>query len=66
MKIIAQIGAVFSSASFLIAGGICLAQGANEPGVAIFGLCLLGMGFFLGPMLWLAGERWSPRRTGDG
>jgi hypothetical protein len=66
MKALARGGALLSFGCFFVAGLwlISLATAArnpDQPAVTILGLCLLGLGFFLGPMLWLLGERCGKR-----
>ena len=59
MKSVVRIAAILSFIFFLIPG-LWLAFGEgpeHEAGVVVVGLVLLGIAFFVGPMLWLTGER---------
>jgi hypothetical protein len=61
MRILARIAAILSFLFFLLAGAGMLLLGAEVgvregPIIFILGLCLLGLAFFFGALLWLAGE----------
>ena len=65
MKTLAQIGAVLSF-GFCLLGGIWILKQADfsSKGDALavaIGFYFVGKAFFVGPMLWLAGERMSPK-----
>lgn len=63
MKTLARFGAILSFACFFFAGvrilALATSAGPYQPLVIVLGLCLLGVAFFLGPILWLAGEKWG-------
>ncbi len=68
MKILAQIGAALSFAFFLLSGIIILTKvdpHASDAIIgAVLGFILLGIAFFVGPLLWLAAEKWCPKQNG--
>ena len=59
MKTLARIGATLSFTCFLLPGAWLALHGdpEREAGVIVLGLVLVGIAFFVGPMLWLTGER---------
>jgi len=59
MKTFTRIGAVLSFTSFVIPAVWLLshANGRDEPLAIIIGFCLLGIAFFVGPILWLTAEK---------
>jgi hypothetical protein len=65
MKILARIGAILSFTFFLLPGAWLTFRRASEreAGLVILGLILLGIAFFVGPMLWLAGEKCSSNQS---
>ncbi|MBI3876612.1 MAG: hypothetical protein HY300_11800 [Verrucomicrobia bacterium] len=58
MKTLARIGAVLSFAFFFLPGAwvLCRAK-ADEAFAVILGCVLIGIAFFVGPVLWLIGEK---------
>ena len=66
MKTLARVGAAFSFTCFFLAGAWVIAiahvSGPDWPIITVLGLCLLGLAFFLGPILWLAGEKFAPKQ----
>ncbi len=68
MKAIARVGAILSFSCFLVAGvvtlGIASRAGPDVQMISVLGLCLLGVGFFLGSFLWLAAERYCGKAGG--
>jgi hypothetical protein len=64
MKALARCGAALSFTCFFFAGLWVLVLAASSrnpdaPVVTVLGLCLLGVAFFLGPTLWLLGEKFG-------
>ncbi len=61
MKTLARIGAVTSFAFFFLPGVwvLCNAK-AGEALAVILGCVLVGIAFFVGPILWLIGEKCRP------
>ena len=68
MKALAQIGAALSFAFFFLGGIMILTKvDSRAPDAVIgtvLGLILLGIAFFVGPLLWLAAEKWCPKQNG--
>ena len=64
MKALAQIGAALSFAFFFLGGIIILTKVDPRASDAVLGLILLGIAFFVGPLLWLAAEKWCPKQNG--
>ena len=64
MKTIAQIAAILSFTFFFLPGAwlVCRRAAEHESGLIAVGSVLLGIAFFVGPMLWLAGERCSSKQ----
>lgn len=65
MKILARIGAVLAF-TFCLTGGVWILSKAsfskNDDVLATgIGLYFVGKAFFVGPMLWLAGEKCGPK-----
>ena len=64
MKPLARIAAVLSFGFFLFPGAWVLSRtttAAAEPFAVIVGCVLVGIAFFVGPMLWLAGDKCGPK-----
>ena len=67
MKTMARIGAALSFAFFLL-GGMCLLGMSGfrldreYVILTILGFFFAGTAFFVGPMLWLAAEKWCPKQ----
>lgn len=61
MRTLVQFGALLSFAFFALAGlwmvALGLKTGPDAPIVFILAFCLLGAACFLGPLLWLMGEK---------
>ena len=66
MKALARIGAILSFGCFFFSGGwlVLHSTPGREPGVIILGVLLMGIAFFAGPMLWLAGEKCCSKQNG--
>ena len=64
MKILAKTGAALSFGFFFLGGIMILTKvdpNASDAVIAtVLGLILLGIAFFVGPLLWLAVEKWCP------
>ena len=63
MKTLARIGPVVSFTFCLLGGVVLLLNGIdNESGLLSgIGLFFIGMAFFVGPMLWLAAEKYCSK-----
>ena len=68
MKILAQTGAALSFAFFFSSGIMILTKvdplASDSLIGTVLGLILLGIAFFVGPLLWLAAEKWCPKPDG--
>ncbi len=64
MKALARIAAVFSFGFFLFPGLLIFSRtnAQDELLAVILGCVLVGIAFFAGPMLWLAGEKCGSKR----
>jgi hypothetical protein len=68
MKTIARVGAGLSFTCFFVAGAAVLANvNPRRPGEEVvliaIGLFLVGIAFFVGPMLWVAAEKWCSKQN---